>query len=96
MNLCFSQSPREHRASLLSWQVNRSGWYPSKASEHTGEVVIEGVVAQILGVKLAVHCGRANRFGLAVQVFRGKVKSQEGRERREGIEVQVSTGYWLP
>jgi len=96
MNLCFSQSPREQSASLLSWQVNRSGWYPLRASEHTGEVVMEGVVAQILGVKLAEHCGRVKRFGLAVQMSRGKVKSQEGRERREGIEVQVSTGYWLP
>merc|ERR550532_1213793 len=96
MNLCFSQSPREQSASLLSWQVNRSGWYPSRASEQTGEVVMEGVVAQILGVKLAEHCGRVKSFGLAVQVLRGKVKSQEGRERREGIEVQVSTGYWLP
>ena len=80
--------------------------------EHTGEVVMEGVVAQILGVKLAAkktwsksharpsslpeHWGRVKRFGLAVQVSRGKVKSQEGRERREGIEVQVSTGYLLP
>ena len=52
--------------------------------EHTGEVVMEGVVAQILGVKLAAkktrsksharpsslpeHWGRVKRFGLAVQV----------------------------
>merc|ERR550532_1517381 len=90
MNLCFSQSPREQSASLLSWQVNRSGWYPSRASEQTGEVVMEGVVAQILGVKLAEQPRRGRREGLSRQTSRGSlhlaVSTRDGLARHTSTE----------